>query len=143
MSQVLSYEVCIVLFALVVAFSVAGYDLYAYGEMWWGVWFGLMFPSLFVLWLWRCLAEANRSPFDFSEGESELVSGFNVEYMGGLFSIIFICEYGMVLFFCGLTVYLFLSPQLLVVKVIFLGFFFVWVRSSLPRYRYDSLMAVS
>jgi len=54
---------------------------------------------LFLCWLFVCMAERNRTPFDFSEGESELVSGFNVEYSGGVFSLIFIFEYGMIIFF--------------------------------------------
>lgn len=54
------------------------------------------FP-LIIVFLVTCYAETNRSPFDFSEGESELVSGFNTEYIGGIFSVIFIAEYGFIL----------------------------------------------
>jgi len=58
-------------------------------------------------WGFIILAESSRTPFDFSEGESELVSGFNVEYGGGLFSLIFICEYGMLIFLSFISVCLF------------------------------------
>jgi len=55
-------------------------------------------PFLLFVWFIVSFSESNRSPFDFSEGESELVSGFNVEYFGGLFSIIFVVEYGIIIF---------------------------------------------
>jgi len=74
----------------------------------------LVFFIFFVGWGFVVLAESNRTPFDFSEGESELVSGFNVEYGGGIFSLIFICEYGIILFLCFVSVVLFLGA----------GFFF-------------------
>jgi len=89
------------------------------------------------------LAERNRTPFDFSEGESELVSGFNVEYGGGLFSFIFICEYGMIIFLCFLTVLFYLGRDEILLKISFLCFCFVWVRCSFPRYRYDFLMGIA
>jgi NADH-ubiquinone oxidoreductase chain 1 len=87
-----------------------------------------------------CLAESNRTPFDFSEGESELVSGFNVEYGGGLFSIIFICEYGMIIFLSFLRVCLFLGSRFYVFKFLFFCFLYVWIRCCFPRFRYDFLM---
>ncbi len=64
---------------------------------------------MIVIWLMRCVAECNRSPFDFSEGESELVRGFNTEFGGGLFSLIFIAEYSFILLFSMLTIVLFLN----------------------------------
>jgi NADH-ubiquinone oxidoreductase chain 1 len=71
------------------------------------------------------LAESNRTPFDFSESESELVSGFNVEYGGGVFSLIFICEYGIILFLRFLTVGLFLGLYGFMFKLVLLGVGFV------------------
>jgi len=87
-----------------------------------------------------CLAESNRTPFDFSEGESELVSGFNVEYGRGVFSLIFICEYGIIIFLCFLSVLLLFGRERLLCLLVFLCFTFVWVRCCFPRYRYDLLM---
>jgi NADH-ubiquinone oxidoreductase chain 1 len=95
---------------------------------------------LFVCWLFVCLAEGNRTPFDFSEGESELVSGFNVEYGGGIFSLIFICEYGFLILLSFFSVVFFFGGDLVFFKVSFFFFFFVWVRASFPRFRYDKLM---
>jgi len=91
-----------------------------------------------------CLAERNRSPFDFSEGESELVSGFNTEYGGGLFSIIFITEYGSILFLGVFTALFFMGGGFfLSIKSFIVSAFYVWVRGSFPRLRYDKLMMIA
>jgi len=90
--------------------------------------------------LFVCLAERNRRPFDFSEGESELVSGFNVEYGGGLFSLIFICEYGFLILLGWLRSTVFCGGNFLLLKIMSFSFFFVWIRGVLPRFRYDRLM---
>lgn len=87
------------------------------------------------------MAERNRTPFDFSEGESELVSGFNVEFGGGFFSFIFICEYGIIIYLCFLRILLFFGGCSFLLKLISLCFFFVWVRCCFPRFRYDLLMS--
>ena len=76
-------------------------------------------------WFFMCLSERNRSPFDFAEGESELVSGFNVDYGGGLFSLIFICEYGMVIFLSFFTVLVFFGGKGFFLKVFLVRFCYV------------------
>lgn len=91
-------------------------------------------------WAGICLAETNRSPYDFSEGESELVSGFNVEYGGGLFSLIFICEYGMILLLRYFRALVLGGARFIFFKCFLVGYVFVWVRCCYPRYRYDKLM---
>lgn len=101
---------------------------------------------LFLIWLISCLAETNRSPFDFAEGESELVSGFNVEYIGGWFAIIFLAEYirmlilriiSTIIFFTSLNI----IPSILI--LISISYSLIWVRGSYPRFRYDILIKLS
>lgn len=87
-----------------------------------------------------CIAEANRTPFDLAEGESEIVSGFNIEYGGGLFAFIFIREYGIIIFLSFITSLFFLGGQNLIVKTFLVCFIFVWVRCAFPRVRYDVLI---
>ena len=90
------------------------------------------------------MAETNRTPFDFAEGESELVSGFNTEYRAGGFALIFIAEYASILFIRVLFSLIFLGGRLMGIsfyfKAIFIRFCFVWVRGTLPRFRYDKLI---
>jgi NADH-ubiquinone oxidoreductase chain 1 len=140
LAQSVSYEVCLSLFCLTVAFYWGGYSMGGFFLDQVGFWFGFFFYPFLVGWLFLCLAEANRSPFDFSEGESELVSGFNVEYGGGVFSLIFVCEYGMSIILGLLTVCLFFGNSSFFFKVSFFCVFFVWVRCCFPRFRYDFLM---
>jgi NADH-ubiquinone oxidoreductase chain 1 len=90
------------------------------------------------------LAETNRTPFDFAEGESELVSGFNVEYRSGGFALIFLAEYARILFIRILFVVIFLGADIFslffFLKLSFISFAFIWVRGTLPRFRYDKLI---
>jgi NADH-ubiquinone oxidoreductase chain 1 len=90
------------------------------------------------------LAETNRTPFDFAEGESELVSGFNVEYGAGGFALIFLAEYASILFirllFCVIFLGCDLDSLFFYVKLTFISYLFIWVRGTLPRFRYDRLM---
>ena len=104
----------------------------------------LLSVPVFFLWVITCIAELNRTPFDFAEGESELVSGFNVEYGSVKFAIIFIAEYGIIYFFSVLSIYLFSplklrSSRLIILGVIAIGRV-IWVRTTLPRFRYDLLI---
>nr|QKW88767.1 NADH dehydrogenase subunit 1 [Idiocerus herrichii] len=143
-SQAISYEVSISLIMFVYFFMLNSYNLMDYYFFQMDVWFMFFSLPMFFCWLSCCMAETNRSPFDFSEGESELVSGFNVEYGAGGFAFLFISEYSSIIFMCMLTVLVFMgadfNSMLFYFKIVFLCFFFIWVRSSLPRYRYDKLM---
>lgn len=91
------------------------------------------------------LAERNRSPFDFAEGESELVSGYNVEFSGPGFVLLFLSEYLSILFIAFLTGSLARDCSFFVSVVtgLFAAFSFIWVRGTLPRFRYDQLMGLS
>nr|APU89523.1 NADH dehydrogenase subunit 1 [Oniscus asellus] len=105
-----------------------------------------LFP-LGLMWFISALAETNRTPFDFSEGESELVSGFNTEFSSGAFSIFFLAEYSSILFMSYLLSLLFFKPKDLFPSVV-IGMslamlLFLWVRGTLPRFRYDKLMYLS
>jgi NADH-quinone oxidoreductase subunit H len=113
--------------------------------------------------LWPCailffisiLAETNRLPFDLPEAESELVSGFNIEYSSLVFALFFLAEYANMILMCALIVILFFGGWLPFLPFIFIPsyvnfsfkvicfmFLFIWVRGSLPRYRYDQLMSL-
>nr|YP_009937397.1 NADH dehydrogenase subunit 1 [Trigonopterus triradiatus]QNT26894.1 NADH dehydrogenase subunit 1 [Trigonopterus triradiatus] len=143
-AQTISYEVSMVLILLSFLFLIFSYsieDFFKYQE---NLWFVVLFFPLSLAWLVTSLAETNRSPFDFAEGESELVSGFNVEYSSGGFAMIFMAEYSSILFMSVLFSIIFLGSDLFslmfFLKVVFVAFFWIWVRGTLPRYRYDKLM---
>uniref|UniRef100_UPI0030E3ED70 NADH dehydrogenase subunit 1 n=1 Tax=Mecidea indica TaxID=3127717 RepID=UPI0030E3ED70 len=143
-AQVISYEVSMILIMLCTVIFVFSYNLmdFMYYQMF--TWFIFMNFPLFFCWISSCLAETNRSPFDFAEGESELVSGFNVEYSSGGFAFIFLSEYMNIIFMSMMTVIIFLGCDLysflFYFKIIFIVFWFIWVRGVLPRFRYDKLM---
>nr|YP_009229359.1 NADH dehydrogenase subunit 1 [Palaemon gravieri]YP_010713893.1 NADH dehydrogenase subunit 1 [Palaemon tenuidactylus]ALT55349.1 NADH dehydrogenase subunit 1 [Palaemon gravieri]ANF05057.1 NADH dehydrogenase subunit 1 [Palaemon gravieri]WDD39113.1 NADH dehydrogenase subunit 1 [Palaemon tenuidactylus] len=143
-AQTISYEVSLALILLSLLLLVGGLDLALFESYQRYAWFILLAGPLGLLWFVSCLAESNRTPFDFAEGESELVSGFNTEYSGGSFALIFMAEYASILFLSSLFTILFLGSGLMSIgfylKVIFIAYLFVWVRGSLPRYRYDKLM---
>lgn len=109
----------------------------------------LIIPFILVMWFVSRLAETNRAPFDLAEGESELVSGFNIEYGGAMFAFLFIAEYGSILLMRLITRVLFFSGVFYslgifgVIKTILVAFVFLWVRGSYPRMRYDSLMSLT
>lgn len=143
-AQTISYEVRLALILLRMLLLVGGFDLVLFGDIQRDVWFLYLAFPLSLIWFASCLAETNRTPFDFAEGESELVSGFNTEYRAGGFALIFLAEYARILFIRVLFVIIFLGGSLLslffYVKAMFITFCFVWVRGTLPRFRYDKLM---
>lgn len=88
----------------------------------------------------------NRTPFDFAEGESELVSGFNVEYSSGRFALLFLGEYRIIILICSVMVSLFFGSSMglwYFMKSIFFVFLVLWLRGTLPRYRYDKLIGLA
>nr|QXT45824.1 NADH dehydrogenase subunit 1 [Stenacron interpunctatum] len=143
-AQTISYEVSLALILLSFVFLVGSYCLLDFYTFQGYCWFVVMTLPLSLAWFASCLAETNRTPFDFAEGESELVSGFNVEYSSGGFALIFMAEYASILFMSMLFCVLFLGCDVLsfafYLKLVFLSFMFIWVRGTLPRFRYDKLM---
>jgi len=130
-SQIIAYEIIMFFLIILVVIYYLRWNLYNYRFRVWYLF------DLFVIWLLILLVETNRSPYDFAEGERELVSGYNIEYIGVLFAYIFIAEYGILVFFSWVT------------RVIFLGFYNFWliliflvvVRGFVPRSRYDILIS--
>nr|YP_010545657.1 NADH dehydrogenase subunit 1 [Chrysops dissectus]UYG48440.1 NADH dehydrogenase subunit 1 [Chrysops dissectus] len=143
-AQTISYEVSLALILLSFVFLIGSYNLlgfYLYQKY---IWFLLIAFPLGLVWFASCLAETNRTPFDFAEGESELVSGFNVEYSSGGFALIFLAEYASILFMSMLYVVIFMGSNIFdlsfYLKLVFISFLFIWARGTLPRFRYDKLM---
>nr|QHZ87528.1 NADH dehydrogenase subunit 1 [Mesopodagrion tibetanum] len=143
-AQTISYEVSLALILMSFIFLSEGYSLDKFMLFQEYIWFGILSFPLMIIWFASCLAETNRTPFDFAEGESELVSGFNVEYSSGGFALIFMSEYASILFMSMLFVVIFLGCNvnsfMFFIELGFISFGFIWVRGTLPRYRYDKLM---
>nr|UUA64810.1 NADH dehydrogenase subunit 1 [Leguminivora glycinivorella]UUA64849.1 NADH dehydrogenase subunit 1 [Leguminivora glycinivorella]UUA64914.1 NADH dehydrogenase subunit 1 [Leguminivora glycinivorella]UUA65148.1 NADH dehydrogenase subunit 1 [Leguminivora glycinivorella]UUA65174.1 NADH dehydrogenase subunit 1 [Leguminivora glycinivorella] len=143
-AQTISYEVSLALIMLSVIIMVMDFNLLKFGSYQMMIWFIFIMMPLSLCWLSSSLAETNRTPFDFAEGESELVSGFNIEYSSGGFALIFLAEYSSILFMSMLFILMYMGGYdlsvLFYLKLVFISFFFIWVRGTLPRYRYDKLM---
>nr|WRK19250.1 NADH dehydrogenase subunit 1 [Benthodytes sp. Gxx-2023] len=151
-AQTISYEIAIGLTLLSLLIWSGSFSLLNFENAQHITWFIIPFFPLSIMWFISTLAETNRAPFDLTEGESELVSGYNVEYAGGPFALFFIAEYANIIFMNVLTSIIFLGSSLpfsgvpiiesftLAIKSIFLVFCFLWVRASYPRFRYDQLM---
>nr|ALO77027.1 NADH deshydrogenase subunit 1 [Sphindus dubius] len=143
-AQSISYEVSLILLIMSFMFLTLSYSVFDFMYYQKNIWFLFLCFPLAISWLISCLAETNRSPFDFAEGESELVSGFNVEYSSGGFAMIFLAEYSSIIFMSVLSSMMFLGGNLLnllfYIQVVILSFLWIWVRGTLPRFRYDKLM---
>nr|WNH37562.1 NADH dehydrogenase subunit 1 [Photonectes albipennis] len=150
-AQAISYEVSLGLMLLCLVVSAGGYTLHTFNVVQEGVWLILPAWPLAGMWYVSTLAETNRAPFDLTEGESELVSGFNVEYAAGPFALFFLAEYTSILLMNALSATIFLGSSLtpslpelttlnLMTKTALLSVLFLWIRASYPRFRYDQLM---
>nr|AFX67678.1 NADH dehydrogenase subunit 1 [Melanotaenia fredericki] len=150
-AQTISYEVSLGLILLSTIIFAGGFTLQTFNVAQEAIWLIVPAWPLAIMWYVSTLAETNRAPFDLTEGESELVSGFNVEYAGGPFTLFFLAEYANILLMNTLSAILFLgtsiiyyapeiSTLLLMAKATLLSTVFLWVRASYPRFRYDQLM---
>nr|YP_588185.1 NADH dehydrogenase subunit 1 [Synthliboramphus antiquus]BAE92875.1 NADH dehydrogenase subunit 1 [Synthliboramphus antiquus] len=150
-AQTISYEVTLAIILLSMIMLSGNYTLNTLATTQEPLY--LIFSSwpLAMMWYISTLAETNRAPFDLTEGESELVSGFNVEYAAGPFALFFLAEYANIMLMNTLTTILFLNPSslnlpqelfpvALAMKVLLLSSGFLWIRASYPRFRYDQLM---
>nr|YP_009050188.1 NADH dehydrogenase subunit 1 [Megabalanus ajax]AGZ19749.1 NADH dehydrogenase subunit 1 [Megabalanus ajax] len=145
-AQTISYEVSLALVLLSFIVVVGEYSLEDFVEYQSSFYFIFFFYLLSVVWVVSCLAEMNRTPFDFAEGESELVSGFNVEYSAGGFALLFLGEYSMIILMSTVMVVLFFGGSLSLIFFLKVGGFIylvLWLRGTLPRYRYDKLMGLA
>ncbi|CAO5683103.1 MAG: NADH-quinone oxidoreductase subunit H [Holosporales bacterium] len=155
-AQMISYEVSIgiiLISVLLCSGSLNLNDIILSQQKFWNVVY--LFP-MWVVFFISCLAETNRAPFDLPESESELVAGYNVEYSSIPFALFFLGEYANMILMSAMNAILFfggwLSPlkgtafdvippfMWMIIKICFFLFIFLWVRASLPRYRYDQLM---
>ena len=158
-AQIVAYEIAMG-FALVGVLMAAGslnlreIVLAQQGGFW--HWYFLPLLPLFLVYFISGVAETNRSPFDVAEGESEIVAGFHVEYSGMTFAIFFLAEYANMILIAALTTLMFLGGWLppaniapftwvpalawFLIKVSVVLFFFLWLRATFPRYRYDQIM---
>nr|YP_004425098.1 NADH dehydrogenase subunit 1 [Plecotus auritus]ADG95361.1 NADH dehydrogenase subunit 1 [Plecotus auritus] len=150
-AQTISYEVTLAIIVLSILLLNGSFTLSTLATTQEYIWLALPSWPLAMMWFISTLAETNRAPFDLTEGESELVSGFNVEYAGGPFALFFLAEYANIIMMNVLTATMFLGtyknpllPEMfttnLMIKVLLLTAFFLWIRASYPRFRYDQLM---
>ena len=152
-AQMISYEVSLGLIILTVVISSGELNLTGIVEGQKEIWYIIPQLPAFVMFVVSALAETNRAPFDLTEGESELVSGYNVEYSAMIFAMFFLGEYSHIILMSAMTTILFLGGwqpiwgislplPWLAIKTSLVIFIFLWVRASFPRMRYDQLMAL-
>lgn len=143
-AQTISYEVRLALILLSRIIIVIDFNILIFNKYQNLIWFIFIIYPLRLCWISSRLAETNRIPFDFAEGERELVSGFNIEYRRGGFALIFLAEYSRILFISILIVLIYLGGYRIrlffYLKLRLVSFLFIWVRGTLPRYRYDKLI---
>ena len=155
-AQMVSYEISMGLVIVTVLMCVGSLNLSDIVMAQKDIWFIIPLFPMAVIFFVSTLAETNRHPFDLPEAEAELVAGYNVEYSAMAFALFFLGEYANMILMAAMTAILFLGgwlppldiapfnlipgPLWLAAKIAFVLFFFLWVRATFPRYRYDQLM---
>jgi NADH-quinone oxidoreductase subunit H len=155
-AQMVSYEVSMGFVLVCVLLCAGSLNLTDIVHAQTHLWFCIPLFPMFVVFFISSLAETNRAPFDLPEGESEIVAGFFVEYSAMSFALFFLGEYANMILMSAMTTILFLGGWLapvglapftwvpgviwFVLKICLVLFFFLWVRATFPRYRYDQLM---
>jgi len=155
-AQMVSYEVSIGFVMITVLLCVGSLRISDIVHAQEHIWFAIPLLPMFVIFFISALAETNRAPFDLPEGESEITGGFMVEYSSMTYALFFLGEYANMILMSGMTSILFLGGWLppfgiapftwipgviwFVLKILFCLFVFIWVRATLPRFRYDQLM---
>jgi NADH-quinone oxidoreductase subunit H len=157
-AQMVSYEVSMGFVIVTVLICVGSLNLSDIVMAQRHIWFAIPLLPLFVIFFISGLAETNRAPFDLAEGETEIVAGFFVEYSAMSFALFFLGEYANMILISAMTTTLFLGGWLspipfapfiwvpgviwFLLKILVCLFTFIWVRATLPRFRYDQLMAL-
>lgn len=155
-AQMVSYEVSMGFVLVCVLLCAGSLNLTDIVRAQTHLWFCIPLFPMFIVFFISTLAETNRAPFDLPEGESEIVAGFFVEYSAMSFALFFLGEYANMILMSAMTTILFLGGWLapvglppftwipgvvwFVLKICLCLFFFLWVRATFPRYRYDQLM---
>ena len=161
-AQLISYEIAVTMTLVSVILTAGTLSLVGVVEAQReaGVWFGFIQPVALVLVFIGGLAETNRVPFDLPEAETELTGGFHTEYSGMRFSLFFLAEYANIIVISAVVAIMFLGGWMrpfpsvsvlsfldvippwiwFVAKIFFFLYIFIWIRATLPRYRYDQLM---
>nr|YP_001648658.1 NADH dehydrogenase subunit 1 [Igernella notabilis]ABW83938.1 NADH dehydrogenase subunit 1 [Igernella notabilis] len=154
-AQMISYEVAVGLILITVILCAGSFNLTKIVLAQKAIYYLIPLFPIGIMYFISVLAETNRAPFDLTEGESELVSGFNVEYSSISFALFFLAEYAHIILMSTLGALLFVGGWLpllmflpiphgawLSIKVVVIVFFFIWVRATFPRIRYDQLMGL-
>nr|YP_003674.1 NADH dehydrogenase subunit 1 [Dromiciops gliroides]CAD48252.3 NADH dehydrogenase subunit 1 [Dromiciops gliroides] len=150
-AQTISYEVTLAIILLSIMLINGSFTLKTLIITQENMWMVIVSWPLAMMWYISTLAETNRAPFDLTEGESELVSGFNVEYAAGPFAMFFLAEYANIIAMNAMTAILFMGTSInlfsphassltFMIKTTALTLMFLWIRASYPRFRYDQLM---
>lgn len=142
-AQILSYEVRFIMIILIQIILRERYRLIDFIKWQVYLWFIWIIIPLMIIFFIRILSELNRRPIDLVEGESELVSGFNIEYFRGSFALIFLAEYGIIIFISLFLVIIYFgrfSELIIIVNINLIILLIIWIRGILPRIRYDELI---